>query len=80
MSEHFYGAKIDREKDQELVQQVLNKYKGNTPNDKLKELIWNDLSSLKHQGSLKSHFKVELYEDPKGIFPSQVKVYLESKV
>lgn len=80
MSEHFYGTKIDREADKFLVEEVLKRFQSQPATLKLKEQIWNELSKLKHQGDLKSPFTVELFEDPKGIFPDQVKVYLESKV
>ena len=81
MSEHpFYGQKIPRLQQQELVQHALDQFKGETVNEELQEKVYNHLSQLKFEGALTMPFKVVLQTDESGFREPYIEVLLETKV
>lgn len=82
MSEHppFYGKAINRAGEQEYIQQLLEKYKGQPVTDDLKKAVWDELQNEKHLGNVTIPFTVKTCIDPDGLFPDTIEVLLDSKV
>lgn len=81
MSHHpFYGQIIDREKQQSIAREVLQKYKNMQADEALLQKVWQELSQFKAQGILVMPFKVVLRKDPTGVFKPYVEVIFDSKV
>lgn len=76
----FYGHEIIRRQEQEYIQTILKKYKGEAVTDELKKKIWDELQMEKHLGKITIPFKVVMRRDPSGRFPSYVEVILDTKV
>lgn len=80
-SEHpFYGENIFADREQEIIQGLLAKYKGEIANEELKKKIWDELQMEKYHGRLKIPFKVVLRKDSYGKFPAYIEVILDTKL
>ena len=82
MSEHppYYGSVISRNRQQEYIEEVLAKYKGEDANQELKEKVYYDLMHLKDLGLVTIPFSVELTHDESGHHIDTVTVLLDTKV
>lgn len=76
----FYGQKIARLQQQELVQEVLNKFHKRPVDEELKKDVYNELSQLKFEGKLTMPFKVIIQKDETGFREDYLDVLLETKV
>jgi hypothetical protein len=76
----FYGYDIIRRTQQEYIQNLLKKYRGEAVNEELKKKIWDELQMEKHFGRVTIPFKVVLRRDSYGKFPDYVEVILDTKV
>lgn len=83
MSDHhefFYGYPILRQKEEEYIESLLKKYKGEPVTDELKSKIWEELQMEKHLGRVTIPFKIVMRRDPSGKFPEYIEVILDTKV
>lgn len=81
MHDHpFYGETISRHAQQELIQKIIAKYKGQTPTDKIREAIYNELMDKKYEGLITIPFQVRMVKDEEGKYPSYLEVVLDTKV
>lgn len=81
MHEHpFYGHLIHRQREQEYIEKLLQKYKGQPVTDALKKQIWDELQMEKYHGRITIPFQVVMRRDVKGLFPDYVEVILDTKV
>lgn len=76
----FYGVDIFADREQETIEKILLKYKGETANEELKKKIWDDLQMERYYGRIKIPFKVVLRKDAYGKFPDYVEVILDTKL
>jgi hypothetical protein len=76
----FYGYDIIRRSQQEYIQNLLKKYRGEAVNDELKKKIWDELQMEKHYGRVTIPFKLALRRDAYGKFPDYIEVILDTKV
>lgn len=76
----FYGELIFPDREQEIIQALLAKYKGEPANEELKKKIWDELQMEKYHGRLKIPFKVVLRKDAYGKYPPYIEVILDTKV
>lgn len=76
----FYGQWIFRQRQQEFVNKLLEKYKNEPATEELKKKIWDELQMEKHHGRLTIPFKIALRRDIYGKFPDYVEVILDTKV
>lgn len=76
----FYGSDIFRDREQQYIEKILKRYKGEPVNDALKKKIWEKLQVEKHLGNIKIPFEVVLHRDPSGKFPEYIEVILDSMV
>lgn len=80
-SDHlFYEKVINRKGQQEFIEQILAKYRHYPADEKLKELIWNDLMAAQHRGELTIPVSVSLCHDPNDQYPNYVKIELDTRV
>lgn len=81
LHEHpYYGIDIIRREQQEYVQQLLKKYRGEKVTEELKKKIWDELQMQKHLGKVTIPFKMTTRRDPYGKFPDQIEIILDTKV
>jgi hypothetical protein len=81
LHEHpFYGIDIIRRDQQEYIQNILKKYKNETPTEELKKKIWDELQQEKHLGNITIPFKITSRRDPYGKFPDVIEIILDTKV
>ena len=80
MAHHFYGRPIFRNKEEKMIESILEKYKKEPANEELKQKIWDELQLAKHEGKITIPFKLELKKDPTNKFPDLIEVILDSKV
>jgi len=81
LHEHpFYGYDIIRRSQQEYIQGLLKKYRGEPVSEELKKKIWDELQMEKHLGRVTIPFKLALRRDSYGKFPDYIEVILDSKV
>lgn len=81
LEEHpFYGYEIIRRQEQEYINNLLKKYKGEQVNEALKQKIWDELQMEKYNGKVTIPFKVVLRRDSTKRFPDYVEVILDTKV
>lgn len=76
----FYGEEIVRGSQQEYIQHLLKKYRGQPVTEELRQKIWDELQMEKYHGRIKIPFKVVSRRDPSGLFPEYVEVILDTKV
>lgn len=76
----FYGEEIVRRSQQEYIQDLLKKYRGQPVSDELRQKIWDELQMEKYYGRITMPFKVVSRRDPSGLFPEYVEVILDTKV
>jgi hypothetical protein len=76
----FYGYDIIRRSQQEYIQNLLKKYRGEPVSEELKKKIWDELQMEKHFGRVTIPFKVVLRHDSYGKFPDMIEVILDTKV
>lgn len=77
---HFYGETVLPERQQELILNILKKYRGRTVDGALHQEIWDELQMEKHLGRLTIPFKVVKRIDPEGKYPDKIEVILDTKV
>ncbi len=81
LHEHpFYGVEIIRREQQEFVNKLMKKYKGQRVTEEMKKKIWDELQWEKHLGRLTMPFKMTVRRDPYGIFPDVVEIIMDTKV
>lgn len=81
LEEHpFYGYEVIRRKEQEYINNLLKKYKGEQVNEALKQKIWDELQMEKYHGRVTIPFKVVLRRDSTKRFPDYIEVILDTKV
>lgn len=71
----YYDKEIVRRQEQEYINELLSKYRGERADEGLKQKIWEELMLEKHLGRVSIPFKVVLKKDP-----DVVEVILDSKV
>lgn len=76
----FYGVNILREREQNYINALLEKYSHLPANDELKKKIYDELQLEKYKGNVKIPFKVVLREDPSHKIPPYIEVILDTKV
>lgn len=76
----FYGEPIYADREQEYIQGLLAKYKGEKASEELRKKIWDELQMERYHGRLKIPFKVVLRKDAYGKFPDCVEVILDTKL
>ncbi len=76
----FYGYDIIRRTQEEIVSQILAKYKGEAVTDELKQKIWDELQMEKHHGNLTMPFKLAVRRDIYGKYPEFIEIILDTKV
>jgi D-lyxose ketol-isomerase len=76
----YYGVDIIRREQQEFVQNLLKKYRGEKVTEELKKKIWDELQMQKHLGTLTIPFKMTTRRDPYGKFPDTIEIILDTKV
>lgn len=76
----FYGYEIIRRQEQEYIQNLLKKYKGEAVTEELKKKIWDELQMEKYLGKVTIPFKVVMRRDSMGKFPDYIEVILDTKV
>jgi len=79
-SSPFYGAEIYREKEKELIEQLLKKYKNETVTEELQKKIWDELQMEKYKGNIKIPFKVVIRRDPLKKHQDYIEILLDTKV
>ena len=77
---YFYGKPISRVEQQETIEAILLKYKSETPNEALKEKIYDELMREKYEGRVTIPFRVILRKDHRRQYPTTIEVILDSKV
>lgn len=81
LHEHpFYGVEIIRRDQQQYIQDLLKKYKGEPATEELKKKIWDELQREKYLGNITIPFKIASRRDPYGKFPDVIEVILDTKV
>lgn len=81
LHEHpFYGCEIIRRSQQDYIQSLLKKYRGEPVTEELKKKIWDELQTEKYLGRVAIPFKVALRRDSYGKFPDYIEVILDTKV
>lgn len=76
----FYGIDIIRRKEQQYIQNLLQKYLKEPVTDELKSKIWDELQMEKHRGKITIPFKVVMRRDAQKKFPDYIEVILDTKV
>lgn len=76
----FYGKKVNRKKEQALINEILAKYKDEEVTDELHKKIYDELHWEKHLGNITIPFKVRIVETPWDGNQRYIEVALESKV
>jgi len=71
---------IDRGGQQEFLNRLLIKYKGQVANAALKAKISDELALEKHLGRLTIPYKIVLRLDPTKLFSDSIEVILDTKV
>lgn len=77
---YFYDRAILPNREEELIESILEKYRGETANESLKKKIWDELQELKFQGKISIPFKIMLRGDLTGKYPPCIEVILDTKV
>ena len=81
MREHyFYGQPILPDMEEDYIKYILEKYKNEPANEKLKKKIWDELQEAKYEGRVTIPFKVILKEDVYNQYPPSIQVILDTKV
>ena len=80
MEPPFYGEVISPRRQQEFIQQTLNKYQAEPPNEETKSKVYEELMMGKHHGKITIPFQVKLIKDPFKRYPDYIEVLLETKV
>lgn len=83
MSEHihfFYGKAVIRNREEQYIENLLQKYKHEPVSDELRKKIWDELQMEKHFGRVTIPFKVVSRRDASGKFPEYIEVILDTKV
>lgn len=83
MEEHehpFYGHDIYADREQEHIENLLKKYRGEPVTDDLRKKIWDELQMEKYHGRVTIPFKIATRRDPTGKFPDFIEVILDTKV
>jgi hypothetical protein len=76
----FYGVEVIRRSQQEYINNLLKKYKGEPVNDELKAKIWDELQMEKYKGNVTIPFKVVMRRDSSKNFPDYIEIILDTKV
>lgn len=76
----FYGIDVVRQKEQNYIKKILEKYRHEPVTDELKEKIWDELQMEKYRGNITIPFKVVLRRDALKKFPDTIEVILDTKV
>jgi hypothetical protein len=76
----FYGKVIDRNSEQEQINNLLKKYNDEPVTEDLKEKVWNELMMEKHLGNITIPFNVSIQKDPDDVFPDLLRIELDTKV
>lgn len=81
LHEHpFYGYEIIRRSQQEYINNLLKKYRGEPVTEELKKKIWDELQMEKYYGRVTIPFKLAMRRDSYGKFPDYIEVILDTKV
>lgn len=76
----FYGKDIYRGQEQELIEEVVSKYRTEEPTEELKAKVWEELMLLKYEDKIRIPFQMVMRDDPTGKYPKTIEVILDSKV
>lgn len=79
-SHYFYGKPIPRHSEQERIQRLLAKYKGEEVTEELKRKVWEELQREKHRGTLTIPFKLAIRRDAYNLYPPFLEVILDTKL
>lgn len=77
---YFYDKPVLADREQEHINKILNRYKNEVVDEKLKEKIWNDLQHEKYLGNITIPFKVVLKKDEYGKYPDTIEIILDTKL
>ncbi len=80
MTHYFYGHPINRNKEQEYINNLLKKYKKLPADEALKQKIWDELQQEKNLGNITIPFKIALRKDPSKKAPDFIEIILDTKV
>ena len=76
----FYDKPVYREREQEYIQSLLQKYRKEPVTEELKQKVWDELQMEKYAGRITIPFKVVIRKDRYGKFPDHLEVILDTKV
>lgn len=76
----FYGVPIYRHREQDLIREILKKYKHEPVTEELKGKIWDELQMEKYKGTITIPFKVVMRRDIHHRYPDYIEVILDTKV
>ncbi len=76
----FYGKEILRDRQQDYINDLLEKFKGREVNDELTKEIWDLLQEEKNAGRVTIPFKIARRHDPSGHQQDYIEVILDTKV
>jgi hypothetical protein len=76
----FYDKEIVRGQQQDHINKVLDKYKGEPATDELRAKVYDDLVQEKHLGHVTIPFKVIMHKDESGFRQDYIEVLLDTRV
>lgn len=76
----FYGKQIVRREQNELIEEMVKKFRHLPANEELKGKIWEELQLAKYRGEITIPFQVALRRNPPGDFPDYIEIILDTKV
>ena len=82
MSEHppYYGKVINRDGEQEYMQELLKKYRSEPVSEELRCKIYDEFMWEKHLGNITIPFQVVMQKDESGKGVNYIDIILEPKV
>lgn len=76
----FFGKKIIRNEEKELIEKILEEYKGCKADEQLQKQVWERLQQEKFSGKIHTPFVVDYIKGNPPHIPSYIEIKLETKL
>ena len=76
----FYGKVIHRQREQEYIQSIIQKYNKGEANEETKKKVYEELMMAQFEGLIHIPFEVNLVKDPFKRYPDYIEVTLDTRV